>query len=125
MSTGVARVLVLHCFGLVQFGLVYLGSMLILNKTEELEVVSGAFECFVFSQLIPRSRNVLSMFFMSLHVQIAVIPQLYKYITKIRKEKDGNIHLFSLTLPHLLKMYFSIFSEKNKHPSEVLWAMIM
>lgn len=60
------------------------------------------------------------MFFMSLHVQIAGIPQLYKYITKIRKEKDGNIHLFSLSLPHLLKMYFSIFSEKIKHPNEVL-----
>lgn len=70
----------------------------------------------MFSQLIPRSRNVLLMFFMSLHVQIAVIPQLYKYITKIRKEKDGNIHLFSLTLPHLLKMYFSIFSEKINIP---------
>lgn len=36
MSTGVSRVLVLLCLVLVQFGLCYLGSMLILNKTEEL-----------------------------------------------------------------------------------------
>lgn len=78
MSTEVARVLVLLCLVLIQFGLCYLGSMLILNKTEELQVASGALEYFMFTQLISHPGNVLSMFLMSLHVQIAVIPQLYK-----------------------------------------------